>query len=68
MELLSRELSFVHVAANTTSGKRLYRMAISNNLTTLKPDFEIFGLLGDCWEFFQKGEDYDVFLIKKKKL
>jgi hypothetical protein len=48
---------------------RLYRMGIVNNLEEIKIDFEVFGLSveNNCWEEFIAGEDYEAFIIKRKK-
>ena len=49
---------------------RLYRMGITNNLEEIKVDFEVFGLKVDnnVWEEFVSGEDYEAFIVKRKKI
>ena len=49
---------------------RLYRMGITNNLEEIKDDFEVFGLSVETnlWEEFISGEDYEAFIVKRKKL
>ena len=49
---------------------RLYRMGITNNLEEIKVDFEVFGLRIDnnVWEEFVSGEDYEAFIVKRKKI
>ena len=49
---------------------RLYRMGITNNLEEIKIDFEVFGLRVDnnLWEEFISGEDYEAFIVKRKKV
>ena len=49
---------------------RLYRMGITNNLEEIKVDFEVFGLRVDnnVWEEFVSGEDYEAFIVKRKKI
>lgn len=49
---------------------RLYRMGISNHLEEIKTDFEVFGLRIDnnSWEEFIIGEDYEAFIVKRKKV
>lgn len=46
---------------------RLYRMGVSNNIEELKKDFEVYGLKNENWEAFIIGEDYQGFLVKRKK-
>ncbi len=46
---------------------RLYRMGITNNLKEIKKDFEIYGLIEEDWYKFKIGEEYEAFLIKRKK-
>jgi hypothetical protein len=49
---------------------RLYRMGITNNLEEIKTDFEVFGLsvVNNVWEEFISGEDYEAFIVKRKKV
>lgn len=48
---------------------RLYRMGIANNLEEIKADFEVYGLRVDnnVWEEFISGDDYEAFIVKRKK-
>lgn len=45
---------------------RLYRIGITNNLEEIQKDFHVFGLKNDSWEKFEKGVNYDAFLVKRK--
>ncbi len=49
---------------------RLYRMGIANNLEEIKADFEVYGLRVDnsVWEEFISGDDYEAFIVKRKKI
>lgn len=49
---------------------RLYRMGITNNLEEIKADFEVYGLRVDnnVWEEFISGDDYEAFIVKRKKI
>lgn len=49
---------------------RLYRMGITNNLEDIKADFEVYGLRVDnnVWEEFISGDDYEAFIVKRKKI
>lgn len=58
---------YVFVTGSNKTRTRLYRMGITNNLTEIQNDFDIYGFIGQSWEDFQKGRDYEAFLVKKKK-
>jgi uncharacterized protein DUF6934 len=61
---------YVFFAGSTSSRTRLYRMALTNNLSELSTDFEIYGLNWHKSAFemtrFEKGKDYYGFLVKRK--
>jgi hypothetical protein len=57
----------VFATGNTRSRTRLYRMGISNNLTEIGKDFEIYGLIGEDWEYFIPGREYEGFMINLRK-
>lgn len=57
---------FVYATGSTRARIRLYRIGISNNLAEITRDFKIFGLIGDAWEIFEKGKEYEAFLLTKK--
>jgi hypothetical protein len=59
--------AFVFVTGSTKSRTRLYRMGISNNLTEIGKDFDVYGLIGETWEGFTMGHDYEGFMVKKKE-
>jgi|LakMenE01Jun11ns_1017448.scaffolds.fasta_scaffold9578716_3 hypothetical protein len=42
-------------------------MGISKYLIEVTSDFEILGQLGDDWEDFEGGKDYEGFLVRRKK-
>ena len=58
------------IATGSTSARtRLYRMGITNNLEEISEDFAIFGFTkNEKWVQFVIGEDYDAFLLSKKRL
>lgn len=58
--------AWVYATGSTQVRTRLYRMGISKHLEQAKEDFDIFGLLNDEWVDFEKGIDFDAFLIKRK--
>nr|WP_157963329.1 hypothetical protein [Algoriphagus litoralis] len=60
----------VFFTGSTTERTRLYRMALSLNFDELRNDFEIFGVNftenQSTVEPFEKGKQYDGFIIKRK--
>jgi hypothetical protein len=59
--------AWIHATGSTTVRTRLYRMGITNNITEIAADFLVYGLKGEEWEEFVVGEDYEAFLITRKK-
>ena len=59
--------AWIHASGSTTVRTRLYRMGITNNITEIAFDFHVYGLKGEEWEEFVVGEDYEAFLITRKK-
>jgi hypothetical protein len=57
----------VIATGSTLARTRLYRMGISNHLTTIEKDFEIYGLTEHKnWEEFRKNKVYGAFLVRRK--
>ncbi len=59
--------AMIYVTGSTKSRTRLYRMGITKHLDEIKEDFEIYGELENEWKEFQKGVDYEAFIVKLKK-
>jgi len=59
--------SWIYATGSNNIRTRLYRMGITNNLIEIEKDFDVFGLRENQWEDFEKGIDYDAFLVKRKK-
>jgi hypothetical protein len=57
----------VIATGSTESRTRLYRIGITNNLESIEPLYQIFGLTEKGWESFKKGIKYAGFLIRKKQ-
>jgi len=57
---------WVYATGSTTARTRLYRMGITSNLEEILSDFEIFGLSEETWREFEKGKEYEAFLVKRK--
>lgn len=57
----------IFATGSTEVRTRLYRMGITNNLTEIQEDFQIYGMKHDeTFEEFVVGEDYIGFLITRK--
>ena len=57
----------VYATGSTPARTRLYRMGIANNLNEVKNDFEVWGYINGQWSDFEKGIDYEAFLVKRKQ-
>ena len=60
--------AWIYATGSTKSRTRLYRIGISNNLDEILADFELFGLKETEWQEFEKGTEYQAFLVKRKEL
>ena len=62
---------YVFFKGSTEERTRLYRIALSLNLSRLSIDFEIYGVVPDDEGFFMepfgKGREYYGFVVKRKK-
>jgi hypothetical protein len=62
---------FIFFCGNTPQRNRLYRMALAINLTELRNEFHIYGLIKKDGRLervnFRTGVDYFGFMIKRKK-
>ena len=58
--------SLVYATGSTAARTRLYRMGIANNLNEIEQEFEVLGYSSGQWYSFQKGVDYQAFLVKRK--
>ena len=59
---------WVYATGSNTARTRLYRRGITANIDEILADFEVYGLQNDLWQPFEKGEDYEAFLAKRKLL
>ena len=59
---------FIYAAGSTKARTRLYRIGIANNLAEISIDFVAYGFHGGVWEVFERGKDYEAFLIKKNSI
>ncbi len=56
----------VYATGSSKSRTRLYQIGISKYLDEIQKDFEIKGELNNSWVVFEKGINYDAFLVKRK--
>tara|TARA_Y100000815_G_scaffold112789_1_gene101607 strand:+ start:34082 stop:34519 length:438 start_codon:yes stop_codon:yes gene_type:complete len=57
---------WVYATGSTQSRTRMYRMGITKYFEEARKDFDIYGLLNNEWIEFEKGTEFDAFLIKRK--
>jgi hypothetical protein len=58
--------ALVLASGSTKARTRLYRIGISTNLDAIETDFTIWGYYKGDWQLFNKGVDYDIFLVERK--
>jgi len=59
--------AWIYATGSTTARTRLYRIGINKYYDVVENDFEIFGQTQNEWERYQKGKDYEAFVIQRKK-
>jgi hypothetical protein len=57
---------YLYATGSTRARIRLYRMGITNNLAEITADFLVYGFCGNEWEAFERGKEYEAFLVKKR--
>ena len=55
----------VLVEGGTPARTRLYQMGIANNFDEIQQSFEVYGLVENQWQVFQKGVTYAAFLVRR---
>ena len=58
--------AWVYATGSNNARTRLYRMGITLNLEEISADFEVFGLKENVWYEFEKGKNYEAFLVKRR--
>ena len=58
--------AMVYATGSTKSRTRLYQIGIFKYLDVVEKDFEIFGEINNKWFTFEKGTNYNAFLVKLK--
>jgi hypothetical protein len=56
----------VFAMGSSKSSTRLYQIGISNNLAEVTKFLDVYGQVKGQWEVFEKGKNYDAFLVIKK--
>lgn len=59
--------AMVFAIGSTKARTRLYRIGITNNLVEIQKDFDVYGLLENGWQSFEKQTEYRAFLVTTKK-
>jgi hypothetical protein len=59
--------AWIYATGSTAARTRLYRMGINKYYDIVESDFEIFGQTRSEWERFEKGKDYQAFVVQRKK-
>ena len=60
--------AWVFATGSTKARTRLYRIGITKYLLEIRRDFQVFGLKDDEWVKFEKGIEYEAFLVQRKKM
>ncbi|OFX45768.1 MAG: hypothetical protein A2046_07310 [Bacteroidetes bacterium GWA2_30_7] len=58
--------AWVYATGSSASRTRLYRMGITKYLEQVQNDFHIFGELDENWILFEKGINYEGFVVQRK--
>jgi hypothetical protein len=58
--------AFVYATGSTATRTRLYRMGITRFYEEVIADFDLYGQVGDEFEVFVVGKEYDGFIAQRK--
>jgi hypothetical protein len=58
--------AWVYATGSTKSRTRLYRMGLTKYLAEIQEDFDLYGQKEGEWVFFEKGTEYEAFLVQRK--
>jgi hypothetical protein len=58
---------WIYAAGSSKSRTRLYRMGLTRHLAEIEEDFDLYGQRMGEWESFEKGVEYEAFLVQRKK-
>lgn len=60
--------SVVAFAGSTPARTRLYRIAISHELSSITKVYNVWGIINDTYQLFQKDQPYIGFLVSLKRI
>lgn len=60
--------AWIYATGSTAARTRLYRMGINKYYDIVETDFDLFGQSQSEWERYEKGKDYQAFVIQRKTL
>ncbi len=58
---------WIYIIGTTPVRTRLYRIGIANNLDFITEHFLVLGLTNGQWLVFEANQDYEAFLVQRKK-
>lgn len=58
--------AWVYATGSTIARTRLYRMGINKYMEEVENEFHLFGELADDWLPFEKGTDFEGYVVKRK--
>ena len=58
--------AIIYTEGSTPARTRLYQAGIAKNFEEISESFEIEGYINGYWEPFQKGHNYEAFLVRRK--
>ncbi|MBS1660779.1 MAG: hypothetical protein JST68_06985 [Bacteroidetes bacterium] len=58
--------AWIYATGSSKSRTRLYRMGLTKYLKEIIEDFELYGQNEGKWQDFEKGVEYDAFLVQRK--
>jgi hypothetical protein len=60
--------TWIFATGSSKSRTRLYRMGLNKYLPEIVQTFDLYGQRLGEWEIFDKGVDYEAFLVQRKKV
>ena len=58
--------AWVYATGSSRSRTRLYRMGLTKYLLEIAEDFDLYGQKEGEWQNFEKGVEYEAFLVQRK--
>jgi len=57
---------YIYATGNTLSRTRLYQIGVGKFLDEISEEFEVFGYNNGHWHEFERNENYEALLVKRK--